>query len=329
MSKICLTGTTGALGSNVLKHILNTVHIDPKSLVISLYNPSKAPKVPEGIQIRQGDYFNPSSLLTSFADCSKLFLVSYPSLAHQKRVTAHKNAIDAAKQAGVKHIYYTSLAFADDSKATVKQAHLDTESYLREVCEAPGSEMTFTVIKEGIYSESFPLYLGFFDKDRLQTAAERIVKVPSFGGPGVAWVTQDNLGEASAKVLIDDHSKPQWRNQRVLLSGPEAITLPGLVDVINRVLGWEANPLRLDAVGSEAYLDYVSELKTGKTDDEATRAYFDEWVSSYPALERGELAVVDPLTRELVGKELMGMTAYLEGLLKGREKTVVDSGVYD
>ncbi|KAL9620988.1 MAG: hypothetical protein Q9160_004506 [Pyrenula sp. 1 TL-2023] len=329
MSKICLTGSTGALGSKVLQHLLNTVRIDPKSLVISLYNPSKAPKVPDGVEIRQGDYENPANLLTSFADCSKLFLVSYPSLLYERRVAAHKNAIDAAKQAGVKHIYYTSLAFGDDSKAFVKQAHLDTEAYLREVCEAPGSTMSYTSIEEGIYSESFPLYIGFFEQDRWEKATDRVVKVPSLGGPGPAWITQDNLGEANARIIADDFTKPQWRNRLVLLSGPKAISLQGVVDIINESLGWEKNPLRIEAVGAEEYLNYASELKTGKKDDEATKAYFGEWVSSYPAMERGETSVVDPLAKELVGRELTSMREYLDGLFQGKQKTHVDSGKYD
>jgi len=43
--------------------------------------------------------------------------VSVPSLEDEARFSAHKNAIDAAKAAGVKHIYYTSLAIASTSKA--------------------------------------------------------------------------------------------------------------------------------------------------------------------------------------------------------------------
>ena len=43
--------------------------------------------------------------------------VSVPSFEDEARFSAHKNAIDAAKAAGVKHIYYTSLAIASTSKA--------------------------------------------------------------------------------------------------------------------------------------------------------------------------------------------------------------------
>jgi uncharacterized protein YbjT (DUF2867 family) len=41
---------------------------------------------------------------------------------------------------GVKHIYYTSLAFKDDATAGVMQAHLRTEEVLKK------SGVTYTII---------------------------------------------------------------------------------------------------------------------------------------------------------------------------------------
>ena len=315
MSKVCLTGTTGALGSHVLKHVLNTLKIDPSFLVISLFNPTKAPSVPSGVTVRRADYMDPSTLPAAFEGCSKLLLISYPTLLHKERVTAHKNAIDAAKTAGINHIYYTSIAFGDESKAFVKLAHNDTEAYLREV--STNSDLTYTVLKEGIYCESFPLYFGFFDKDRVekQGQGDRVVKVPSLGGPGPAWVTQDNLGEATAKIVFDDSSKVAWKNTTVLLSGPEAVSLPQLANTINEILGWGQNPLRVEGMGDEVYLDAVSMIKTGRPKDIDTRDYYGRWTSTYPAMEKGELAVVDPLTENLLGRKPTTMKEFLEGLL--------------
>ncbi|KAF5019324.1 hypothetical protein F66182_8681 [Fusarium sp. NRRL 66182] len=57
-----------------------------------------------------------------------LFLISYPSHVHQYRARVHVKALDAARKAGVEHIFYSSLGFARDnahnSKAEVMQAHL-------------------------------------------------------------------------------------------------------------------------------------------------------------------------------------------------------------
>ena len=157
-----------------------------------MYNPSGATDEVKasGVEVRKGDFGDASSLETAFAGADKLLIVSYPSIAHELRVRNHINAIDAAKRVGITHIYYTSLAFASDSVAAVMQAHLDTEKYLKE------SGITYTIIREGIYSESWPLYLGFFDSSE----GKDEVLIPHSDGK-IAWVCRDDLGEGTAKII--------------------------------------------------------------------------------------------------------------------------------
>ena len=147
--------------------------------------------------MRRGNYSDPASLDTAFAGADKLLIVSYPSIAHAERVANHKNAIDAASRAVIKHIYYTSLAFASDSKAAVMQAHLDTEKYLKE------SGLTYTILREGIYSESYPLYFGFWSPGE----GNDEVLVPYSDG-GIAWVSREDLGEGTAKIMVEVGAKP-------------------------------------------------------------------------------------------------------------------------
>ena len=140
---------------------------------------------------------------TAFAGGDKLLLVSYPSIAYEIRVKSHIAAIDAAKRAGIKHVYYTSLMFADDSQAAVMQAHLDTEKYLKE------SGLTYTILREGIYSESYPLYFGFWSPGE----GNDEVLVPYSDG-GIAWVSREDLGEGTAKIMVevgDKHTTQQGR----------------------------------------------------------------------------------------------------------------------
>ena len=162
-------------------------------VVVSLYNPSGAtPEITQsGVEVRKGDFSNPETLDTAFAGGDKLLIVSYPSIAYEIRVTNHLAAIDAAKRVGIKHIYYTSVIFADDSQAVVMQAHLDTEKYLKE------SGLTYTIIREGLYSESYSLYFGYWSPGR--GSAE--VKVP-YGDGGIAWVCREDLGEGTARAMI-------------------------------------------------------------------------------------------------------------------------------
>lgn len=191
---------------------LNQLTSPPASdIIVSLYNPAGATQdiKDSGVEIRRGDYGDPASLDQAFAGADKLLIVSYPSIAHQLRVAHHKNAIDAARRVGIKHVYYTSLAFASDSVAAVMQAHLDTEKYLKE------SGLTYTILREGIYSESFSLYFGFWNPSQ----KEDEVLIPHSDG-GIAWVCREDLGEGTAKIMVKVGKSSQVRVKRACsLSG--------------------------------------------------------------------------------------------------------------
>jgi uncharacterized protein YbjT (DUF2867 family) len=153
---IVLTGATGGLGSQVLKFLLTLV--PPNTIRISTPDPSRVPQhiSYSGAQVVHGDFGHPDTLDEAFKDADTLLIVSYPSIAHKERVRMHTNAFDAAKRAGVRHVFYTSLAFDPEGGAAVMRAHRDSEKYLKE------SGLKYTIIREGIYSESYPLYFGVY-----------------------------------------------------------------------------------------------------------------------------------------------------------------------
>ena len=155
MARILITGTTGGLGSEVLRYILPLVA--PSNLVVSSPTPARVreawPNLPAEVEIREGDYTRPETLPGALAGIDVFFIISYPSIAHEVRVRAHKNAIDAAKAANVRRVIYTSIAFGE-GVADVMKPHIDTEVYLRE------SGLEYTIIREGLYIEAFPFYLG-------------------------------------------------------------------------------------------------------------------------------------------------------------------------
>ena len=213
MVRYVVTGATGQLGSRVFKHLITLVdreshcafsplilagfadcaeHRAAYDVIVSLYNPSGATPtiLDSGVEVRHGDFLKPETLDAAYAGADKLLIVSYPSINYDIRVQSHKAAIDAAKRVGIKHIYYTSLAFASDSEAFVMKAHLDTEAYLK------ASGVAYTIIREGIYSESFPLYIGYWDPTRGDE-----VRIPE-GDGGIAWVSREDLGEGTAKIIV-------------------------------------------------------------------------------------------------------------------------------
>ena len=75
-----------------------------------------------------------------------LILVSSSEVG--QRIQQHKNVIEAAKKAGVKHIIYTSLLGAtnDNTVKSLAGEHVETEAALK------ASGITYTILRNGWYT---------------------------------------------------------------------------------------------------------------------------------------------------------------------------------
>jgi uncharacterized protein YbjT (DUF2867 family) len=176
------------------------------------------------------------------------------------------------------------------------QAHLDTEKYLAQrATDIPG--FTFTVVRQGLYTESYGLYLAFLDLKN--PPAE--LKIPHDGkGPGISWVKRDELGEGTAHLLANYAQNPTtfpFVNDTLLLSGPQAVSLEDTVETIGRVTGKEIK-IRQSSVEEWASQDSVKGASGYLAGDMAKH-----WATVYDALRRGEGALVTNHLRELIGRE--------------------------
>jgi uncharacterized protein YbjT (DUF2867 family) len=334
--KIAIFPASGGLGGSTYTHLLGLV--DPKDIILISRSPEKIdPKLKEaGATARAADYDKPETLDHAFDGASSLMLISYPSPAHVHRskvgdtnrfkpsVTraysvgnqVHKLAIDAARRSGVTHITYSSLAFGGDcepsSSAFVMQAHLDTERYLASIA-AEDKSFTYTAIREGIYSESYPAYTAFFD---IRSPVEEI-KIPHDGsGPGIAWAKQSELGEATA-TLVAQHAKAPGEfahlNKTLLLSGPRAWSLAESVDVIAKELG---KRVVIRQVSVDEYAELL-EVKGAMQYVSGNMAK--DWTTAFEAIRAGETAVVSPMLASLLGREPESFDVTIRALVAGRK----------
>jgi hypothetical protein len=169
--------------------------------------------------------------------------------------------------------------------------------------------------------KSYPLYLGFFDPASMSNPTDRKVVLPSSGGPGVAWATRSDLAEGTARIIAERPANPDlvrpsdFVNATVLFSGSVAVSLSSVADIISQCLGWEDHPLQIDAVGTEAYVDYQLERRASSKSNPPTREFLEAWATTYPAMERGDTAVIDSLLRELLGRDLTSIEERLIELL--------------
>lgn len=297
--KVLLTGTSGNLGSRVLQTLLDQDLIPSSSLTISTSSPHKLQAIAKQNDIRlvSGDFTDPDELTESFAssEADILFLVSYPSPSVD-RWLHHKTAIDAAKKAGIKLVVYTSLMFGGEtgmtSKAGVQQAHIKTVEYLQH------SGLEYVVLREGIYAESWWLYAGFQAKDFKKGDTDPITFVIPDDGP-VAWVSWDDLGEGTAKILARlAKGEREWIGKTLNLTGPRTSTLNDVAGLLERYTGRKVD---VKLVGADEARRY--HLADGKKEDWLVSS----WVGWFEAIKDGECAVFDPLLGELLGREVCGM----------------------
>lgn len=293
MTKFVLTGSTGELGSSVLRNLLK-LGINPKDIILSVYNEKNVDSelTNKGIDIRHGDFKKKETLEKAFQGGDILFLISSTTIINDKRIAEHRNAIGAAKTVGIKHIFYTSLACGNTRETRIMGAHLDTEDILKT------SGVKYTTIREGVYSEAFPVFLGYFD-----SATTNEIAVPA-DGP-ISFASREDLGEATA-ILLFSHN--DYENQTIFLTGSKSYTLKQTAGLVSEILNREI-PVRI--VSLQEYIN-----QNLKDRDEV---WVRLWATTYPALERGELARIDHTLEKLLKNPLTSFEQTLRDMLTNKE----------
>ena len=306
MKTIGIFPASGGLGESTYTH-LQLQTIPACNIVLISRHPEKIPQshIQAGIQTRKADYHQPPSELEAvFSGIDVLFLISYPSHQHQLRTKLQLPAITAAHRAGVKHIFYSSLGCAggvpsdsDSSLAEVMQAHLDCEAHLRGIAAAdPG--FTYTVVREGLYSESTPIYTAFFDP---RSSAENEILIPhDGGGRGVSWVKRDELGEGTARLIamylldMEGFERKGWVNGSVVFTGTREWSLAETVEVLAEIAG---RGVRIREVGVDEYVRLPQVLEKFGS-EELGRT----WATAFEAIRSGETAAVTGDLEAVLGR---------------------------
>jgi NAD(P)H dehydrogenase (quinone) len=139
---IGVTGATGQLGRIVIRELLGKTAAG--NIVALVRSPGKADGL--GVAVRACDYAKPGDLPNALKGINALLLISSNEIG--QRAKHHGNVIQAAKQAGVTWIVYTSLLHADSSSLNLAGEHKATEAELR------ASGIPYSVLRNGWYTEN-------------------------------------------------------------------------------------------------------------------------------------------------------------------------------
>lgn len=209
MSRIIVNGASGAIGSLIVEELVRDVA--PQDLTLVTRNPDRLARWAEqGINVRQGDYTDPASLERAYEGGGTLMMIS--GLNILKRVPEHRNAIDAAKAAGIDHIVYTSVSGVHPMNRTPSSSdHYATEVMLWE------SGLGFTALRNQAYQE----LMTPMAEVALRTGEWRHVGVNGLYSP----VSRADIARCAAKILREPqkHCRVSYE-----ITGPELISFRDL-----------------------------------------------------------------------------------------------------
>ena len=228
MTTIALTGSTGQLGRLALPALQRRL---PDATIIALArDPSRAADL--GVQVRQADYTRPDTLGPALAGVDLLILIS--SGDFNDRAAQHRNVIDAAGQAGVGRILYTSILKGDASPLLIAQDHIATEAALK------ASGIAHSILRNGWYTENYTGALG--------AALAHGAMIGSAGDGRLSIATRADFAEAIAAVAAD----PGDGNRTYELAGDEAHSLAQIAAEVARQSG---KAIVYNDLPAEAYAD--------------------------------------------------------------------------
>lgn len=212
---ILVTGATGNLGKATVEFLAKKIPADKIAVLVRDENKASDLKA-LGVTVRTGDYNDKDSLVKAFQGIDKLLLIS--SNDFNDRLGQQKRAVDAAKEAGVKHILYTGVSMQNTEQSALKHLmgeHFDTEKYILD------SGLTYTFLRDNLYADVIPMFIG-------EHVLETGINFPAGNGK-VPFSLRVEMAEAFANVL----SSEGHENKIYMISNNESYSYQDVADALS------------------------------------------------------------------------------------------------
>ena len=216
--KVAVTAASGRLGHAILKKLADK--LGPEQVIGVARSPERI-EIPD-IEKRSGDYQSIEELTEAFRDVDTAIMISAPVTPGTDRVVMHRNVIQAAKQAGVRKLIYTSVIGNGDEAGTnffaTQQVNRQAEQDLEE------SGLDWIVGRNGLYLE--------LDLAHIIRADAAGVYGNNGGSGRCGYITIDELACAFTELANSDRC-----NGQVLNLVGENRTQAELIELANEVFG--------------------------------------------------------------------------------------------
>lgn len=284
---ILVTGATGHLGKATIDFLLKKVPANQISALVR--DESKALDLKEkGIDIRVGNYHDSESLLNAFKGVDTLLLIS--SNDFNDRLQQQINAINSAKESGVKHILYTSVGIKSWENSAIQfviDDHLKTSEKIKE------SGLKYTLLNNTLYSDVLPMFLG-------QNVLETGAFLPAGDGK-VPFATRLDMAEATANILVDIQNH---ENKEYLISSNRLYSISDVATYLSELSGKTINYIDAD---EKVFVETLTKLGV-------PQEYIGLTASFSKAIKNKELELYDNTLATLLGREETSLKDYLKSV---------------
>lgn len=272
---LAVTGSTGGLGGMLARQLAASGFAQR----LLVRDPARAPQLDDAHPV-VCSYGDGAASRHALDGAKVLFMVS--AAEAEDRLQQHYAFVDAAADAGVEHVVYTSFyGAAPDATFTLARDHYATEERIK------ASGMAYTFLRDNFYLDFLPLLAG----------DDGVIRGPA--GDGVfSGVAREDVARCAHAVLRDPAIH---KGMTYDLTGPEELTMAQAAGVLSAGTG------RTISYQPET----VEEAYASRASYGAPQWQLDAWVSTYTAMAAGEMAGLSPDVHGLTGQDPISLAKFL------------------
>ncbi len=292
MGKLLLTGVGGNLGTEAANVLLRLT--DKNNVILCGHDEALLESFrAQGVETRVANFNVAEGLTEIFSGAERLALISMPFVG-DKRQKAHKNVVDAAVQAGVLQIIYTSLVNAGDetNPSVEKRDHIYTENYIKE------TGLDYIFLRNSQFAEAMITnYFTFVEMGGVLKNSQ--------GNGKMAYISRKDCAKAVAYAL---HNGAAYHNATLNINGPELMTISDFIAYGNTATG---NHVVYQEITDEENYEIFDAMGVPRTTDgvfkEGSKAPYssDGMVTFAQAIRLGKMDVFTDDFFKLTGEELI------------------------